>query len=72
MSALFEARATKERVLHLRMCQIRLRASKFVEVLDFLMGYESYLRKRQISLSSRRYKSIGKHLYVRYVSSIAI
>jgi hypothetical protein len=29
-----------------------------LEVLDFLMGYESYLRKRRISVSSsKRYKS---------------
>jgi hypothetical protein len=32
-----------------------------IEVLDFLMGYESYLRKRRISVSSRRYKPTGKH-----------
>jgi hypothetical protein len=32
-----------------------------VEMLDFLMGYESYLRKRQISVSSWRYKPTGKH-----------
>jgi hypothetical protein len=30
-------------------------------MLDFLMGYESYLRKRRISVSSRRYKPIGKY-----------
>jgi hypothetical protein len=29
--------------------------------LDFLMGYESYLRKRRISVSSKRYKPTGKH-----------
>jgi hypothetical protein len=33
----------------------------YVEVLDFLMGYESYLRKRRISVSSRRYKPTEKH-----------
>jgi hypothetical protein len=32
-----------------------------VAVLDFLMGDESYLRKRRISVSSRRYKPTGKH-----------
>jgi hypothetical protein len=32
-----------------------------VEVLDFLTGYESYLRKPGISVSSRRYKPTGKH-----------
>jgi hypothetical protein len=32
-----------------------------VEVLDFLMGCESYLRKRRISVSSRRYQPTGKH-----------
>jgi hypothetical protein len=32
-----------------------------LEMLDFLMGYESYLRKRRISVSSRRYKPTGKH-----------
>jgi hypothetical protein len=31
-----------------------------VEVLDFLMGYESYLCKRRIPVSSRRYKPTGK------------
>jgi hypothetical protein len=31
-----------------------------VEVLDFLMGYESYLRKRRMSVSSRRYKPTEK------------
>jgi hypothetical protein len=30
-------------------------------MLDFLMGYESYLRKRRISVSSGRYKPIGKY-----------
>jgi hypothetical protein len=30
-----------------------------VEALDFLMGYESYLRR--ILVSSRRYKPTGKH-----------
>jgi hypothetical protein len=29
--------------------------------LDFLMGFESYLCKRQISVSSGRYKPTGKH-----------
>jgi hypothetical protein len=32
-----------------------------LEVLDFHMGYESYLRKRRISVSSRCYKPTGKH-----------
>jgi hypothetical protein len=27
-----------------------------VEVLDFLMGYESYLRKQQVLVSSRRFQ----------------
>jgi hypothetical protein len=29
--------------------------------LDFLMGYESYLPKQRISVSSRRYKPTRKH-----------
>jgi hypothetical protein len=29
--------------------------------LDFLMDYESYLRERQISVSSSRYKPTGEH-----------
>jgi hypothetical protein len=37
---------------------------KKIQVLDFLMGYESYLRKRRISVSSRRYKSTGKHRHL--------
>jgi hypothetical protein len=35
-----------------------------LEVLDFLMGYESYLRKRGISVLSRRYKPTGKHRHL--------
>jgi hypothetical protein len=34
---------------------------RIIRDVDFLMGYESYLRKRRISVSSRRYKLIGKH-----------
>jgi hypothetical protein len=41
---------------------IREECSK-VEVLDFVMGYESYLRKRRISVSSS-YKPTGKHRHL--------
>jgi hypothetical protein len=34
-----------------------------VDVLDFLMGYESYLRKLRISVSRRRFKPTGKHCH---------
>jgi hypothetical protein len=34
-----------------------------VEVLDFLVGYKSYLCKRRISVSSRRYKPTEKHCH---------
>jgi hypothetical protein len=34
---------------------------QLVEMLASLMGYESYLRKRGISVSNRLYKPIGKH-----------
>jgi hypothetical protein len=42
---------------------IREECSK-VEVLDFVMDYESYPRKRRISVSSRRYKPTGKHRHL--------
>jgi hypothetical protein len=35
--------------------------SSLVEVLDFLMGYESCLRKRRISVPNGPYKLTGKH-----------
>jgi hypothetical protein len=41
-----------------------------VEVLDFLMNYESYLRRRRISVSSRRYKPTENIVVIRYVSVI--
>jgi hypothetical protein len=34
---------------------------ELLNVLDFLMGYEPYLRKGRISVSSRHYKPTGKH-----------
>jgi hypothetical protein len=34
---------------------------QLVEMLAFLMGYESYLRKRGISFSNRLYKPTGKY-----------
>jgi hypothetical protein len=32
-----------------------------VEMLDFLVGYESYLRKERISVSTRPYEPTRKH-----------
>jgi hypothetical protein len=40
----------------------------YLEVLDFLMAYESYLRKRRISISSRRLENI----VLRYVSVVSL
>jgi hypothetical protein len=49
----------KNTVRHIFKCCLvgpRIALFNVVEVLDFLMGCEPYLRKRRISVSSRRYK----------------
>jgi hypothetical protein len=43
-----------------------------VEVLDFLVGYKSYLCKRRISVSSRRYKLTKKNIVIHYVGVISL
>jgi hypothetical protein len=44
---------------------------KSVEVLDFLKGYESYLRKRRISVSTRRYELSFTDFSLVYRSALA-
>jgi hypothetical protein len=57
----YEKRLSRGQIIPEKIDQVvEVAFEEIVEVLDFLMGYESYLRKRRISVSSRRYKPTGK------------